>query len=155
MQKRTDYAEQADVHPHYQSPETGDPAEYTPIAVRVGHPVKTYQQSAQFGIYATFVIPPGSANATLVLPEDPDRLRAVVQINNSSVVLCNTQSAAQAPGNIAAVTTNLPTAPAGFVIKASTGNANVTIESQSAVWAINTDPTTVAYVSVCVERVNP
>lgn len=152
--QRTDYAVQDDVHPHYQAAADAEPADLiTPVPISVSHPVKVYQQSAQFGNYFTFIIQPGSANATLILPEDPDRLRAVIQVNNSGVVLCNTQSSAQAAGNIAALTNTLPGTPAGFVVAKNTSPP--AFESQSAVWAINTDPTTVAYVSVCVERVNP
>jgi hypothetical protein len=262
---RTDYAVQVDVHPHHEvASETAPPVDVMmPVPVSVGHPVKTYQQSAQFGHYFTFVIPPGSANATMILPEDPDRLRAVLQVNGSSVVLCNSQSAAQAAGNIAPssasvmnagsvtgptagqaitsitipfsgvwqigwtvglggttagadrnnfqlqqgvsvlltsmnasgtgtqsteptvtlplsagtvisvnaigagtgtaiysaqlvavpVTNPVPSTPAGFIVAKNTSPPP--LESQSPVWAVNTDPSTTAYVSVCVERVNP
>jgi hypothetical protein len=150
---RTDYASQNDVHPDYKAPASKPSAEYTPVSVSIGHPVKTYQQSAQFGIYTTFVIPPGVANATLIMPEDPDRLRGLVVTNNSNVVLCNSQSAAQAIGNIASATTLLPLAPAGFLVLK--GLSPGPLENQSMIWAVNTDPTLIAYVSVCVERVNP
>lgn len=102
--------------------------EMMPVPVSVGHPVKTWQQSAQFGHFFTFVIPPGSASATQILPEDPDRLRAVLQVNGSSVVLCNSQSAAQAPGNLSAsstasteVTPSNPAAGASYVYTNTTG----------------------------------
>jgi hypothetical protein len=148
------HAAQNEVNPRH---ETAAPEAVTdvitPVPVSVGHSVKTYQQSAQFGIYFTFVIPPGAANATMILPEDPDRLRATLQVNNSSIVLCNSQGAAQAPGNIAAITGNLPTSPAGYV--AAKGAGIPSLQNQSALWAVNTDPTTTALVSVCVERVNP
>lgn len=269
---RTDYAVQVDVHPHHEvaAAEAASPVDViTPVPVHVGHPVKTWPQSAQFGIYFTFAIPPGSANATMILPEDPDRLRAVLQVNGSNVVLCNSQSAAQAVGNIAAAAVtppslmvansvtgplangviaqltavpagvyqiswtiglggttagadrnnfellvngvvqltsinasgtgtqvtgptitlalaanstvsvtaigagtataiysaqivatpvstgglNLPATPAGFVL--AKGTSPAALESQSPVWAVNTDPTSTALVSVCVERCNP
>lgn len=154
MDKRTDYAVQDDIHPDYQAPEPGSPVDtVTPVPVSVGHSVEVYSQSAQLGNYYTFIIPPGSANATMVLPEDPGRVRAILQVNNSNVVLCNSQSAAQAAGNIAGTTNTLPNTPAGFIVAKNTSPAP--LESQSAVWAVNTDPTTVAYVSVCVERNNP
>jgi hypothetical protein len=156
--KRTEHATQNDVHPDYErdakaGAATVEPVSMSPVPVTVGHPVATYQQSAPFGISTTYVIQPGSANAILILPLDPCRLRAVFQVNQSNVVLCNSQSAAQAPGNIAGVSTHLPPTPAGFVVALNTSPAP--FESQSELWCVNSDPTLVAYVSVEIERTNP
>lgn len=155
MAQRTDHAIQVDVHKHYQEPEP----QSAPDVVIPVHIVKTEKQAAQFGVYSTFVIQPGSANAIMILPEDPDRERAVVHNSNQVeankypyVVLCNTQSAAQAPGNISGTVNLPPNTPAGYLL---CWDATLTLENRSMVWAVNCDPTNAAYVSVVVERTNP
>ncbi|MGH9918504.1 MAG: hypothetical protein ACRD6W_06520 [Nitrososphaerales archaeon] len=148
--KRTDYATQNDVHPDYHGPEAQDSP--MPVPVKIVHTVKTELKASRFGVYTTFIIPPGSSNAVMVLPEDPDRARAVITTRTTIAVLCNTQSAAQAPGNIAATTGGVPPTPAGFLTPPS---APFVVENESALWAVNSDPNNDVVLSLVIERNNP
>ena len=150
MAQRTEHAVQVDVHKDYQE----QPSRIIPtvVPVHIGHQVRTVLDAAEFGVYTTFVIPCGLAGAVMILPEDPERVRAVLQNRASIILLANTQSAAQAPGNIAATTGTPPPTPAGFLLN---GSESLEVKNHSMVWAVNTDPTNAAYVSVMVERNNP
>lgn len=155
MAQRTDHAVQVDVHKDYQAPAP----QANPNVVVPVHVLKTEKMGAQFGVYTTFVIQPGSANAIMVMPEDPDRERAVVLnaaqttgAHSPFVVLCNTQSAAQAPGNISGTTGLPPATPAGYLLACG---EDLETKNRSMLWAVNSDPSAVAYVSVVMERTNP
>jgi hypothetical protein len=158
--KRTARATQNDVSDRYQAPDPGsDGMEnvsgvYVPsiVPVHIVNSDRRQPVGAEFGVYNTFILLPGVANAAMILPEDPYRCRAILQSRGAILVLANTQALAQFQGNISGTTLIAPLNPSGYVLNATTA---LEVKNQSRMWAVNSDPSVTGYISVMIERNNP
>jgi hypothetical protein len=108
-----------------------------------------------YASYTTFILQPSTAanmSVTQILPQDGLRIQAVVRAYNANVILCKQRDQAQAVGNLQGTSgiTNFPPTPQGFVL--SPGGNLSGLENNETLWAVNSDPTLIAYVSVIIER---
>lgn len=106
-------------------------------------PVKVRDAIPEDGVWRTLVLMPGQARQ--MLPQDPDRARAVILAVDQAVILCETQALAQSPNNSG----SQPAYPDGFYLSLG---IPVPVYSKGLVWVVNASNSSYAHVSVLVER---
>jgi hypothetical protein len=112
------------------------PVEAVPVRVK----------AAEEGTGRTMVLQP--AQARQLLPQDPERARALLIAVDNPVVLCATKELAQAADN---QITNVPY-PTGFYLPVG---VPVAWQNKGLWWAVNTSSSAASRVSVLVEHENP
>lgn len=95
------------------------------------------------GVYSTMSL--AASGIRQLLPQDPQRYRAVVLAIDQDVVLCATKELAQAAANTA---TSVPY-PTGFYLSKG---IPLTIQNKGLIWVANTSTGTATRVSVVVEK---
>lgn len=140
----------------YQTETDDDPAPVLPVdpvPVRVCEPVVTIETVPQHVTMITHVVQitasdPDRAIRQL-LPLDPLRVRAIVQVHDQPAVLCHSRNQAQSADNIVAATP----APQGVWVEAAAGVPSypLVIHGGSEMWVAATSATATR-VSVIVER---
>jgi hypothetical protein len=108
-----------------------------------------------YASYTTYILPASTASSmsiAQILPQDGLRIQAIIRAYNANVVLCKQRDQAQAVGNLQGTTgiTNFPPTPQGFLC--APGGNPAALENNETLWAVNCDPTLVAYVTVIIER---
>lgn len=124
-----------------------------PVPVRVCEPVVTIATVPQHITTITVVVQTGTNDpdraVRQLLPLDPLRVQAIVQVHDQPVVLCHSRNQAQAADNTTASTP----APQGAWVEAAAGVPSVplVIHGGSEMWVAATSATATR-VSVIVER---
>lgn len=118
------------------------------VKVCIEDPVVTVETVSQFLNTFTIVVDSDDAQFLELLPYDPLRSRALIIVNDQPVVLCDSRSQANQPGNQVA---NVPNPVGAFVYASATVSTPVELKTTAQVFvaATTTDP---ARVSVFVER---
>lgn len=107
--------------------------------------VKTKNDVPQDGIYRTMVLQPGQARQ--LMPQDPNRARAVILSVDNPVILCETAALAGSPNNVPGGSGIA--FPDGFYLSA---DSQITTYNKGLIWAVNTSPSATSRVSVLTER---
>jgi hypothetical protein len=107
-------------------------------------PVRVQNMAAPDGVYRTLVLQPSEARQ--LIPQDPNRKRAVIIAVDNAVILCDTQALAQSGNNLASAGTSVveltPAAPGTGVNYQFTNTTPYVIELLSVTGKLTTDSTT-------------
>lgn len=136
----------------YADQEASDQAAYADEPEFPRQPKDLYVKSCapEHTIPFTKVVSTGTQPVDLLLPQDPNRRRAVITALDEAVVLCGTKELAQDPRN-ASTAAGLPAAGYVLIPPGTAGGAPLVTESRGALWVAATSATA-GRVSVVVEK---
>lgn len=138
-QSAEQHAEPDLTQPHASMDELSGIGDLTPVPV-TGTPRVAIGDD---GVYRTNTVAPSAMRQ--LLPQDPQRYRALVLAVDNDVILCDTKDLASSPNNSVA---NVPN-PDGFYLPKG---VPLPLANKGLVWVVNTSSSASTRVSVVIER---